>query len=135
MGRGAETEAYGAEWGPKATGCLAACEVPPKPKRTVFKLQVCAVEQDWCRTSVQVSREWCEVREEAVVGPRASPAGQTLQQSPGVTAQQTELIRQRLARSNEQIELLQNKQEFKKLCIRYGISAAPAENNWIVVFP
>ena len=82
MGRGAETEAYGAAWGPKATGCLAACEVPPKPKRTVFTLQVCAVEQDWCRTSVQVSREWCEVREEAVVGPRASPAGQTLQQSP-----------------------------------------------------
>ena len=36
---------------------------------------------------------------------------QTLQQSPGVTAQQTELLRQRLARSNEQIELLQNQNQ------------------------
>ena len=36
---------------------------------------------------------------------------QTLQMSPGVTAQQTELLRQRLNRSNEQIALLQNQNQ------------------------
>lgn len=70
MGRGAETAACGAEWGPKATGCLAACEGPPKPKRTVFKLHMCAVEPaglvwDQCAS---LKREWCEVREEVVAG-------------------------------------------------------------------
>ena len=47
---------------------------------------------------------------------------QTLQQSPGVTAQQTELLRQRLARSNEQIELLQNQNQQRAMG-RDGLSA------------
>ena len=47
---------------------------------------------------------------------------QALQQTPGVTAQQTELLRQRLARSNEQIELLQN-QNRQRAVGRDGLSA------------
>ena len=40
---------------------------------------------------------------------------QTLQMSPGVTPQQTELLRQRLNRSNEQIALLQNQSQQKAM--------------------
>ena len=47
---------------------------------------------------------------------------QALQQSPGVTAQQTDLLRQRLARSNEQIELLQNQNQQRAMG-RDGLSA------------
>jgi hypothetical protein len=47
---------------------------------------------------------------------------QTLQMSPGVTAQQTELLRQRLDRSNEQIALLQNQNQQRAMG-RDGLSA------------
>ena len=46
---------------------------------------------------------------------------QTLQTSPGITAQQTELLRQRLNRANEQIALLQNQNQ-QKATGRDGLS-------------
>ena len=58
---------------------------------------------------------------------------QTLQMSPGVTAQQTELLRQRLNRSNEQIALLQNQNQQRVLgrdgLPVDGITAATASNS------
>ena len=58
---------------------------------------------------------------------------QTLQMSPGVTAQQTELLRQRLNRSNEQIALLQNQNQQRALgrdgLPIDGITAATASNS------
>ena len=47
---------------------------------------------------------------------------QTLQQTEGVTDQQTELIRQRLERSNQQVELLQNQNQQRNIG-RDGLSA------------
>ena len=47
---------------------------------------------------------------------------QTLQQTEGVTDQQTELIRQRLERSNQQVELLQNQNQQRNTG-RDGLSA------------
>ena len=47
---------------------------------------------------------------------------QTLQMSPDVTPQQTELLRQRLERSNEQVALLQN-QNRQKTMGRDGLTA------------
>ena len=58
---------------------------------------------------------------------------QTLQTSPGVTPQQTELLRQRLNRSNEQIALLQNQNQQRALgrdgLPVDGIMAATASNS------
>ena len=58
---------------------------------------------------------------------------QTLQTSPGVTAQQTEMLRQRLERSNEQIALLQNQNQQRVLgrdgLPVDGITAATASNS------
>ena len=58
---------------------------------------------------------------------------QTLQMSPGVTPQQTELLRQRLNRANEQIALLQNQNQQRVLgrdgLPIDGITAATASNS------
>ena len=58
---------------------------------------------------------------------------QTLQMSPGVTPQQTELLRQRLNRSNEQIALLQNQNQQRATgrdgLPLDGITAATASNS------
>ena len=58
---------------------------------------------------------------------------QTLQMSPGVTPQQTELLRQRLNRANEQVALLQNQNQQRALgrdgLPIDGITAATASNS------
>ena len=58
---------------------------------------------------------------------------QTLQMSPGVTPQQTELLRQRLNRANEQVALLQNQNQQRVLgrdgLPIDGITAATASNS------